>query len=48
MKRKKYELPELEMMEIQTEDVIMESITLEYEDDELPFNPTAPSASPEP
>lgn len=37
MKKEKYEHTELEVIEFQTEDVIMTS--MELEDDELPFMP---------
>lgn len=36
MKKEKYELSEMEVIEFQTEDVIMTS-GIEYEDDELPI-----------
>ncbi len=38
MKKEKYERTELEVVEFETEDVIMTS-GIEYEDDELPFTP---------
>lgn len=38
MKKEKYERTELEVIEFQTEDVIMTS-GMDYEDDELPFIP---------
>ena len=38
MKKEKYERTELEVIEFQTEDVIMTS-GIELEDDELPFIP---------
>lgn len=38
MKKEKYERTELEVVEFETEDVIMTS-GIEYEDDELPFIP---------
>ncbi len=39
MKKEKYERTELEMIIFQTEDVIMASSGIEYEEDELPFDP---------
>lgn len=36
MEKEKYELAELDIIEFQTEDVIMTS-GIEYEEDELPF-----------
>ena len=38
MKKEKYERTELEVVEFETEDVIMTS-RIEYEDDELPLTP---------
>lgn len=38
MKKEKYERTELEVVEFETEDVIMTS-EIEYEDDELPLTP---------
>ena len=38
MKKEKYERTELEVMEFETEDVIMTG-GIEYEDDELPLTP---------
>lgn len=38
MKKEKYERTELEVVEFETEDVIMTS-SIDYEDDELPLTP---------
>ena len=38
MKKEKYERTEMEVIEFQTDDVIMTS-GIEYEEDELPFSP---------